>query len=170
MAGRRAVDPIEGELLDQLGAGEDLLARVVAPAQACQVVEHGLREVAAVDVLVEVDEDPLVLVLLDLPLRHLRPRSRLGHVGDVGEGGKLGPEGLEDQELGEGVREVLLGPDHVGDPHVDVVDDAREVVEGRAVGADDHEVADLVGGERDVPLDQVVEHQGPAQGTWNRRA
>ena len=82
----------------------------------------------------------------------------------MGEGGQGGPEGLEDQELREGVREVLLGADDVGDLHLDVVDDAGEVVERRAVGADDHEVADLVGRERDVPLDQVVEHQGPAQG------
>ena len=71
-------------------------------------------------------------------------------------------ERLEDQELRERVGEVLLGADDVGDLHLDVVDDAGEVVKRAAVGPDDHEVADLVGGELDVPLDQVVEDQRPA--------
>ncbi len=79
----------------------------------------------------------------------------------MSEGRQLGPEGLEDEELGEGVGEVLLGADDVGDLHLDVVDGAGEVVEWRAVGPDDDEVADLVGGELDVSLDQVVEHQHP---------
>ena len=43
--------------------------------------------------------------------------------------------------------------------HLDVVDGAGEVVQRGAVGPDDHEVADLVGRELDVPLDQVVEDQ-----------
>ena len=45
--------------------------------------------------------------------------------------------------------------------HRDVVDGAGEVIQGRAIGPDDDEVADLVGGERDVPLDQVVEDERP---------
>ena len=65
----------------------------------------------------------------------------------MGEGGQGGAQGLEDQELREGVGEVLLGADHVGDLHRDVVDHAGEVVQRRAVGPDDHEVADLVGRE-----------------------
>ena len=77
--------------------------------------------------------------------------------------GSVGAEGLEDQELRERVREVLVGPDDVGDLHLDVVDDAGEVVQRRAVGPDDHEIADLVGRELDVPLDQVVEDQRPAR-------
>ena len=55
VAGGRAVDPVERELLDQLGAGEDLLAAVEAPAQARQVVHHRVGQVALVDVLVEPD-------------------------------------------------------------------------------------------------------------------
>ncbi len=57
---------------------------------------------------------------------------------------------------------MLLGPDDVGDLHLDVVDGAGEVIQGCAIGPDDDEVADLVGGELDVPLDQVVEDERPA--------
>ena len=163
VAGGRAVDPVEGELLDQLGPGEDLLRGVVAPAQPGQVVEQGLGEIALFDVLVKIDQDALLLVLGDLPLGQLRLRARLGDVRDVGERRQRRAQGLEDQELRERVREVLLGTDDVGDLHLDVVDDAGEVVERRAVGADDHEVADLVGRELDVPLDQVVEDERPAR-------
>ena len=122
VAGGRAVHPVEGEFLDQLGAGEDLLRGVVAPAQPGEVIEQGLGEVALLDVLVQVDEDARLLVLLDLPLGHLGPRAGLGDVRDVGEGRQLGAQGLEDQELREGVGEVLLGADDVGDLHLDVVD------------------------------------------------
>ena len=87
----------------------------------------------------------------------------LGHERDVGEGRQLGAQGLEDQELREGVGQVLLGADDVGDLHLDVVDDAGEVVERHPVGPDDDEVADLVGLLLDVPLDQVVDDQRPAR-------
>ena len=58
---------------------------------------------------------------------------------------------------------MLVGPDHVGDLHGDVVDDAGEVVKRSAVGTDDHEIADLVGRELDVALDQVVEDERSAR-------
>ena len=54
---------------------------------------------------------------------------------------------------------MLVRPHHVRDLHRDVVDGAREVVQRAAVGPHDHEIADLVGRELDVPLDQVVQHQ-----------
>ena len=164
VAGRRAVHPVERELLDQLGAAEDLLAGVVAPAQPRQVVEQGLGQVAALDVLVKVDEHSLVLVFLDLPLRHLGLRSRLGHVGHVGEGGQRAPRASKTRSCGKVFERCSSARTTWVIRIVDVVDHAGEVVERRAVGADDHEVADLVGRERHVALDQVVEHQGPAQG------
>ncbi len=129
MAGGRAVHAVEGELLDQLVAGEDLLRGVVAPAEPGEVVEQGLGQIALLDVLVQVDEDAELLVLGELALGHLGPRAGLGDVRDVREGRQLGAEGLEDEELGEGVGEVLLGADDVGDLHLDVVDGAGEVVE-----------------------------------------
>ena len=89
------------------------------------------------------------------PARRRRARARTA--------GSAWPERLEDEELRERVRQVLLGADDVGDLHLGVVDDAGEVVERRAVGPDDHEVADLVGLLLDVPLDQVVDDERAAE-------
>ncbi len=114
---------------------------------------------------------PELLVLRDLALGHLRLRARLGDVRDVGEGRQVGAQRLEDQELGERVGEVLLGPDDVGDLHRDVVDDAGEVVQRRAVGPDDHEVADLVGRLNSTsPLIRSWRTSVRPGGTWNRSA
>src|SRR5208337_3066808 len=48
-------------------------------------------------------------------------------------------------------------------PHCEVIDNAGEIVERRTVGTHDREIADLIGRERDIPLDQVVNDQGAAQ-------
>ena len=60
------------------------------------------------------------------------------------------------------VGEVVLAADDVGDRHLGVVDHDREVVERRAVGADDDEVAaQRRGVDLDVPADDVVEGDDP---------
>ncbi len=58
---------------------------------------------------------------------------------------------------------MLIGPHDVTDLHLDIVDRAGEIVKRRAIGPDDHEIADLVGRELDVSFDQVVEDELPAQ-------
>ena len=60
----------------------------------------------------------------------------------VGVHRRLGAQRLQHHHLARGVREVVLAADHVGDPHVEVVDRHREVVERAAVRAGDHEVVD----------------------------
>jgi hypothetical protein len=56
----------------------------------------------------------------------------------------------------------------VADAHVPVVDDDREVVGRDAVGADDDEVVDLVVGDRDRSLDEVVPGTTPDCGLRKR--
>ena len=162
MAGGGTIHAVDGELLDQLGPGEDFLGAVEAPAQPGQVVHHGLGQVALFHVLVEEDEDSALGVFVGLPLGELDLGADLGHERDVGEGGEVDPEGLEDQQLREGVGQVLVGPDDVGDLHLGVVDDAGEVVQGHPVGPDDHEVADVVGLHLDHALDEVAHQERPA--------
>ena len=65
---------------------------------------------------------------------------------------------------------MLVGPHDVGDLHGGVIDDAGEIVERRPVRPDDDEIADFIGGELDVALDQVVEDERPSGGTSKRRA
>ncbi len=60
---------------------------------------------------------------------------------------------------------MFVGSDDMGDFHLDVIDDAREIVERRSIGPHDHEVADLVGRVLDVAFDQVMENESPPG--WN---
>ena len=64
---------------------------------------------------------------------------------------------LVDVDLPGGVVQVVVAPDHVGDPHVVVVGDDSQVVGRRAVGAQQDEVVELAVAEHDVALDQVVD-------------
>ena len=66
---------------------------------------------------------------------------------------------LEQQDVLGRVADVVLAADHVADGHRRVVDHHREVVERRAVGPDDDEVAAEVGG---VDLDPVADEVVPA--------
>ena len=70
----------------------------------------------------------------------------------------------EQQDVLGRVRQVVLAPDDVADLHRGVVDDDREVVQRRAVAADDDEVATEVDDiDLDPAADDVVEadHAGP---------
>ena len=67
-------------------------------------------------------------------------------------------EGVEDEQLLGRVGEVVVAADHVGDPHLGVVDGDREVVEDAAVAAGDDEVVVAAVGEGDRAADQVLDH------------
>ena len=53
--------------------------------------------------------------------------------------------------------EVIVAADHVRDAHVDVVHDDAEVVDGRAVRAQDDEVVELGVLEDDAALHEIVD-------------
>ncbi len=54
---------------------------------------------------------------------------------------------------------MIVAADDVGDAHVEIVDHDRQHVRRRSVGAEQDEVVDLLVGDRDPPLDQVVDHR-----------
>ena len=60
--------------------------------------------------------------------------------------------------LAEGVGQVVVAADHVGDAHVDVVDHHRQHVGRRAVAAQQHHVVELLVGDLDLALHQVLDH------------
>ena len=136
------------ELLDDLFDWQHFLAVGGRPAEQAEVVADGGREVAAL--LVFLDEGALVA------LGHLARAVGLEDERDVSVNGRLGAEGLEELEVFRGVGEVVLAADHVGDLHLDVIDDVDEVEDWLAVGAEDHEVAVLDA--RDLSADHVVQH------------
>ena len=51
---------------------------------------------------------------------------------------------------------MVVAAEHVADPRVDVVHDHGEVVERRAIGAQDHEVLDVLALESDAVVHRVV--------------
>jgi hypothetical protein len=70
----------------------------------------------------------------------------------------LGAHRLEDPHLLGRVGVVVGAADDVRDAGVEVVDDDRQVVDGRAVGAGDHEVVHQAVLERALAADHVAHH------------
>ena len=75
-----------------------------------------------------------------------------------------GAQRLVDVDLARGVVHVVIATDHLGDAHVDVVDHHREVVGGKAIRTEDHEVVELFVRPLDPPLHLVVEHDAARGG------
>ena len=78
------------------------------------------------------------------------------HVGDVRVDGRLVAERRQDLQLLRRVRDVVGAADHVRDRVVGVLDGVGEVVRRAAVGADEHEVLELLVGELDAAQHRVV--------------
>eukprot|EP00958_Prasinococcus_capsulatus_P024870 scaffold3981_cov302-Prasinococcus_capsulatus_cf.AAC.2 len=141
-------DAIQGEALDELVDGEDLLLRAVVPSEQRKEVEHGLVHVAQV---------------VELP--HRGGAVALGQLAAVGREDErdvrklraLEAQGVVEESLAEGVGEVLLGADDVADAHERVIDGHAEVVHGHAVAAQDDEITQRVGLPRHLASDVVVD-------------
>ena len=69
------------------------------------------------------------------------------------------PHRLENLSLTEGVRQVIVAPDRVGDAHVVVVDDDRQHVGRGSVGAQHDQVVHFTVGDRDLALDGILQHR-----------
>ena len=64
---------------------------------------------------------------------------------------------LEDQDVLVSIREMVLAADDVADAEIDVVGAGGEVVGGHAVGTEEREVFDVVGGFDVLAVDRVRE-------------
>ena len=70
--------------------------------------------------------------------------------------GSVAPSAMQDVDLRRRVRDVVVAADHVRDPVEHVLDRRGEVVGRASVGADDHEVGEVLVLELDPPADGVV--------------
>jgi hypothetical protein len=104
-------DVVEVEPLHQLRAAEDLVV-AVAPAEAGQVVDDGLGQVAVVVVLGDAHRAVALGELLAVVAEDHRQVGVLRHHG---------AEGLQDVDLARGVVHVVVAADDLGDAHVPVV-------------------------------------------------
>ena len=135
-------------MLDQLGAREELLV-AMRPAEACQIVDHGVGQVAEI----AIGKDRGGAVTLGEP-GPVEPEDQ----GNVGEAGRTRAERTIEEDLARGVRQMVVAADDVRDRHLGVVHDAAEDEEGRAVGADDDEIVQVDVLEDDAALHLVVDH------------
>ena len=76
---------------------------------------------------------------------------------EVAEAGNVPVHGAVDLDLAEGVGQVVVAADDVGDAHVVVVDDDGVEVGGGAVAAEDDEIVDLGIVHAHFALDHVVD-------------
>ena len=82
--------------------------------------------------------------------------------GKMGELGRLSAEGFEDQQMLEGVGEVILAANDVGDAQIGVVHAGGQVVGGHSIASQQGEVLDLVGELGLLAVDAVREAQRTA--------
>ena len=148
--GRRVLgDAVERELAGQDIARDDRGLAVERPAEQCQIVDEGVGQVTGVAVLLHRGGA--------VALGELLAVGTQDH-GDMGECGHGRAEGLVDHDLARGVGQMIVAADDVGDLHHGVVDDGREVIRGRAIGAEDDEVVELLGIEGHLAVDGVVDN------------
>jgi hypothetical protein len=180
--GRRFVDPVQGELLDQLLPREMFRLIVQRPTQQRQIIDDRLGQVT--DLLVEVGdhwveggrtgrmsdrlgylqamlhelgEIAVLQVLVELAFAQLRPATRLGHKGQVRVLGQFVAQGLGDENLPRRVGKVLFRPDDVRDLQIVVIHHAGKMVKARPVRPLDHMVLFPSPVELHPAADQVVE-------------
>ncbi len=125
------------------------------PAQAGQIIDERMRQIAGILVLHDVGRAGALGQLGALLVEDHRHVRELGH---------RCIQRFIDIDLARGVVDVVVAADDLGDAHVPVVHHHRKVVGGKPVRAEDHHVVELAVGDLDASLDQVVEHHRTADG------
>ncbi len=133
-----AVDAFEREGGGEFVESEELAIVLGRPAEQAEEVDESLRQEAGVAIGGDADDGSVFA---------------LGEFGAIGgdqqrkmrELRRLDAEPFEDQQVLEGVGEVILAADDVADAEIGVVDARGEVVGRHAVRAQQGEVFDLVG-------------------------
>ena len=145
-----AIDAFEGEEVDDFVARQFLAIVLGRPAEQAEEIDEGLRQEAGVAIGGDGDDGAVdALGELHAVGRHEQRQVR--------EGGRLGAGGVEDQLVFEGVGEVLLAADDVGDAQVGVVGAVGEVIGGHAVAAQQGEILDIGVGLGLFAVDGIVE-------------
>ncbi len=104
-------------------------------------------------------EDPHVLIVAHrrraVPLGELLAVGSVDH-RDVAEDRQRRAECAVQRDLFGRVRDVVVAAQHVRDPHIEIVHHHGEVVDRRAIRAQDDEVLDVRTLERDVAVDCIL--------------
>ncbi len=107
----------------------------MGPAEPHEIVAHGRRQVAHRPIGIDAERA--------VPLGELRAVGPMDQ-RDVRHDRHAPAERVVDLGLPRGIGEVIVAADDVGDAHVVVVDDHGEHVGRRAVGAQQHEIVEVL--------------------------
>ena len=146
-ARRRSADGRQIERGDELLGGEELLV-AVTPAEPREIVAQRRRQIAHGAVGVDAER---AMALGELGA--VRPMNER----DMRHRRNVPAEGLIDLGLPRGVGQMIVAANDVRHAHVVIVDDDREHIGRVAVRAQEHEVVEVLVGERDLALHLVVD-------------
>ncbi len=130
------------------------------PAEEAEEVDESLGQKAGIAIGGDADDGPVLA---------------LGELGAVGRDEqrkmrklrRLCSEALEDEQVLEGVGEVILAANDVADAQIGIVDAGGEVVGRHPIRPQQGEVFDLVGELGLLAIDAVGKAQGPVVATGN---
>ena len=133
-----AVDVFEREGGGEFFEGKELAVVFGRPAEEAEEVDEGVGKESGIAISGDADDGAVFAF------------GELGAVGGnqqrkMGELRRGGTDAFKDEDVLEGVGEVVLAANDVGDAQVGVVDAGREVIGRVAVAAQEGEVFDLVG-------------------------
>ena len=131
--GRGLADTVEAEPRHCILAADDFFVPV-APSEAKQVVHHGVREETHITIGVNAERP--------VPLRQFRAVGAMDQ-RDMGKDRHIPPHAPIDHGLPEGVVQVIIAANDMGNAHVMVIDNHGEHVGRAAVGAQDHHIVEL---------------------------
>ena len=142
-----AADGIDIEPLDGL-LGRDDLVVAMTPTEPEEIIAQCFRQIA--EVAIGVDREGAVAfrqlcAVLTVDQRH------------VGEFRQRPAKRVVDLFLAEGVVQVVVAADHMGNAHIMVVDNDGQVVGWRAVGPQDYQIVELSIGDGDLPLNAIMD-------------
>ena len=157
---RLFLQPVGREQLDHLFERHHLAISPGRPAEEREEIDHRARQ------------DPLVAVIADrgrpVSLAQLLAVEPVNH-RDVRELRQLGAERAVEQDLLGRVGDVIVATHNERDAHGDVVGHDRHVVDRGAIRPQDDEVIDVLVGEGDRAVDEIVPAVSPS-GTRKRTA
>jgi hypothetical protein len=145
----RAAHASDVEQLDRARDRDEFLVSM-APAQAQQIVEHGFGQHPHV-VAIGVHAQRAVALRKLGTIRAVNQR-------DMGVYRYVPIHRIHDGKLAEGVVEMIVAANDVGDAHVMVVNHHRQHIGGRAVGAQQDHVVQLCILDDDAALHRILDH------------
>ena len=133
-----AIDILESESGGEFFEGEEFAVVFGRPAEQAEEVDEGLGQEAGIAIGGDADHGP-VLALGELGAVWRNKQRKMRELR------RFSTKALEDEQMLEGVGEVILAADDVADAEVGIVNAGGKVIGGHPVRPQEGEVFDFVG-------------------------